>query len=131
MENIVVVQGRMVRDPELRRTAGGTAVCSFTLACERDFKDDQGKKETDFLDVVAWRQTAEFVAKYFRKGRMVLVRGRLQLRDWTDKDGNKRRNAEILADKAYFCDTNRETPQELPAQGFAELVDEEDGELPF
>lgn len=102
MLNKIFIMGRLTRDPELRRTQNGTAVTSFTLAVDRDFKNADGKKDTDFIDVVAWRTTAEFVSKYFSKGRMAVVEGRLQLRDWTDKDGNKRRNAEVLADNIYF-----------------------------
>lgn len=106
MLNHIVIMGRLVRDPELRRTASGTAVASFTLAVERDFaNNDGGEKVTDFLDCVAWRNTGEFVSKYFEKGRMAVVSGRLQIRTWTDKDGNKRRNAEIIADNVYFADS--------------------------
>ena len=106
MLNHIVIMGRMTRDPELRRTGSGVAVTSFTLAVDRDFSGKDGKeKETDFIDCVAWRQTGEFVSKYFAKGRMACVSGRLQLRDWTDKDGNKRRNAEIIADNVYFADS--------------------------
>ena len=89
--------GRLIRDPELRRTGSGTAVTSFSLACDRDFKSQSGDKETDFIEVVAWKNTAEFVSKYFSKGRMAVVEGRLQIRDWTDKPGNKRTTAEIVA----------------------------------
>lgn len=108
MLNRIIVMGRMTRDPELRRTNSGTAVASFSLAVDRDFKTQSGEKETDFIDVVAWRNTAEFVSKYFSKGRMAVVEGRLQLRDWTDKDGNKRRTAEIVADSVYFGDSKRD-----------------------
>jgi single-strand DNA-binding protein len=101
--------GRFVRDPELRRTGSGVAVASFTLAVDRDFSQKQGEKETDFIDCVAWRQTGEFVSKYFNKGRMAVVSGRLQMRDWTDKDGNKRRSAEIIADNVYFADSKPAT----------------------
>ena len=94
MLNKIFIMGRLTRDPELRRTQSGTPVTSFSLAVDRDFKSQSGEKETDFIDVVAWRSTAEFVAKYFTKGRMAVVEGRLQMRDWTDKDGNKRRSAE-------------------------------------
>ena len=101
--------GRLTRDPELRRTQNGTAVASFTLAVDRDFKDKQsGEKTTDFIDIVAWRQTGEFVHRYFSKGRMAVVEGRLQMRDWTDKDGNKRRAAEVIADSVYFGDSKRD-----------------------
>ena len=100
--NRVVIMGRLTRDPELRRTGSGTAVTSFSLAVDRDFKSQSGEKETDFIDIVAWRNTAEFVSKYFTKGRMAVVEGRLQIRDWTDKDGGKRRSAEVVADNVYF-----------------------------
>ena len=100
MLNKIIIMGRLTRDPELRRTGSGTAVTSFSLAVDRDFKSQNGEKETDFIDVVAWRSTAEFVSKYFTKGRMAVVEGRLQIRDWTDKDGGKRRSAEIVADNA-------------------------------
>lgn len=109
MLNHIVIMGRMVRDPELRSTQSGISVCSFTLACDRDFKaKDGGDKETDFIDCVAWRSTAEFVSKYFTKGRMVAASGRLQLRDWKDRDGNKRRSAEIVTDSVYFGDSKKE-----------------------
>lgn len=102
MLNKIVLMGRLTRDPELRHTQSGTAVASFSLAVDRDFKGQNGEKETDFIDVVAWRNTGEFVSKYFSKGRMAVVSGRLQIRDWTDKDGNKRRSAEVIADNVYF-----------------------------
>ena len=105
MLNKIFIMGRLTRDPELRRTQSGTAVTSFSLAVDRDFKSQSGEKETDFIDVVAWRSTAEFVAKYFAKGRMAVVEGRLQMRDWTDRDGNKRRSAEVIADNVYFGDS--------------------------
>ena len=108
MLNKIFIMGRLTRDPELRRTQNGTAVTSFTLAVDRDFKNADGTNDTDFIDVVAWRTTAEFVSKYFSKGRMAVVEGRLQLRDWTDKDGNKRRNAEVLADNIYFGDAKKD-----------------------
>ena len=107
MLNKIVVMGRLTRDPELRRTQNGTAVTSFSVACDRDFRSQSGEKETDFIDVVAWRTTAEFVSKYFAMGRMAVVIGRLQLRDWTDRDGNKRRAAEIVADSVYFGDSKQ------------------------
>ena len=136
MLNRIIVMGRMTRDPELRRTNSGTAVASFTVAVDRDFKSQSGEKETDFIDVVAWRNTAEFVSKYFSKGRMAVVEGRLQIRDWTDKDGNKRRSAEIVADSVYFGDSKRDggdtvqsEPQSEPQSGFSEV--EDDGDLPF
>ena len=108
MLNKIVLMGRMTRDPELRRTQSGTAVTGFTLAVDRDFKSQSGEKETDFIDVVCWRNTAEFVSKYFGKGRMAVVEGRLQLRDWTDKEGIKRRSAEVVADNVYFGDSKRD-----------------------
>ena len=136
MLNRIIVMGRMTRDPELRRTNSGTAVASFTVAVDRDFKSQSGEKETDFIDVVAWRNTAEFASKYFSKGRMAVVEGRLQIRDWTDKDGNKRRSAEIVADSVYFGDSKRDggdtvqsEPQSGPQSGFSEV--EDDGDLPF
>lgn len=106
MLNYIVLQGRFCKDPELRRTQSGTAVASFTLAVSRDFSD---KDKTDFIDVVAWKSTAEFVSKYFSKGRTAVVSGRLQMRDWTDKEGNKRRSAEVIAENVYFGDNKRET----------------------
>ena len=109
MLNHITIMGRLVRDPELRRTGSGVAVASFTVAVDRDFGGrDGGEKETDFIDCVAWRQTGEFVSKYFTKGRMIVVSGRLQIRSWTDKDGNKRRTAEVVADNCYFGDSKRE-----------------------
>ena len=145
--NRVVIMGRLTRDPELRRTQTGTAVTSFSLAVDRDFKSrERGEKATDFIDVVAWRQTAEFVCQYFAKGRMAVVEGRLQIRDWKDKDGNNRRSAEVVADNVYFGDSKRDgasggdyappaygspvSTYSAPAGGgIAEI--EEDGELPF
>ena len=109
MLNHIVIMGRLTRDPELRRTGSGVAVASFTVAVDRDFGGrDGGEKETDFIDCVAWRQTGEFVSKYFTKGRMIVVSGRLQIRSWTDKDGNKRRTAEVVADNVYFGDSKRD-----------------------
>lgn len=105
MLNRIVLMGRLTRDPELRKTQSDTPVCSFSLAVDRDYKKDGEKKETDFIDIVAWRATAEFVSKFFTKGRMAVVEGRLQIRDWTDKEGNKRRSAEINADNVYFGDS--------------------------
>ena len=103
MLNHIVIMGRLTRDPELRHTQSGTAVASFTVAVDRDFKDKEtGERKTDFIDCVAWRSTGEFVSKYFAKGRMAVVEGRLQLRDWKDKEGNKRRSAEVLASSVYF-----------------------------
>ena len=108
MLNKIFIMGRLTRDPELRRTQNGTAVTSFSLAVDRDFKSQSGEKETDFIDVVAWRSTAEFVAKYFTKGRMAVVEGRLQIRDWKDREGNNRRSAEVVADNVYFGDSKRD-----------------------
>lgn len=133
MLNKIILMGRLTRDPELRRTQSGTAVASFTLAVDRDYKPQDGERETDFIDVVAWRGTGEFVSKYFTKGRMAVVEGRLQVRDWTDKDGNKRRSTEVVADNVYFGDSKRPesgTPAE-PSGELQELPDEEKGELPF
>ena len=148
MLNKIILMGRLTRDPELRRTGNGTAVTSFSLAVDRDFKSQSGEKETDFIDIVAWRSTAEFVSKYFTKGRMAVVEGRLQIRDWTDKDGGKRRSAEVVADNVYFGDSKRDggdssgysaapayknaAPSNFNAGGsdFAE-IGEDDGELPF
>ena len=139
MLNKIFLMGRLARDPELRRTQTGTPVASFRLAVDRDFKDrNTGERATDWIDVVAWRQTAEFVSRYFTKGRMAVVEGRLQLRDWTDRDGNKRRAAEVVADNVYFGDSRKKESEgnapedELPEnepQGFSEA--EDDGELPF
>ena len=109
MLNKIFLMGRLARDPELRRTQSGTPVVSFRLAVDRDFKDKAtGERSTDWIDVVAWRQTAEFVSRYFTKGRMAVVEGRLQMRDWTDKEGNKRTAAEVVADNVYFGDSKRD-----------------------
>ena len=109
MLNHIVIMGRLTRDPELRRTGSGLPVASFSVAVDRDFgKNENGEKETDFIDCVAWRNTAEYVSKYFPKGRMIVVSGRLQIRSWTDKDGNKRRTAEVVADNCYFGDSKRD-----------------------
>ncbi len=140
MLNRIILMGRLTRDPELRRTQNGTAVTSFSIAVDRDFKNkDTGEKSTDFIDIVAWRQTAEFVCDYFSKGRMAVVEGRLQIRDWTDKDGNKRRSAEVLADNIYFGDSKRDgdavggsyTGGQTAQSGEFREIDEDDGELPF
>ena len=159
MLNHIVIMGRLTRDPELRRTGSGTAVASFTLAVDRDFgKNENGERETDFIDCVAWRQTGEFVSKYFTKGRMAVVSGRLQIRGWTDKDGNKRRSAEVGADNVYFGDSRRDgegapasfggnsygsygaapaapayggySAPSAPASDFA-MLDDDDAQLPF
>ena len=109
MLNRIIIMGRLARDPELRRTQTGTPVASFRLAVDRDFKDkNTGERSTDWIDVVAWRSTAEFVSRYFTKGRMAVVEGRLQMRDWTDKEGNKRTAAEVVADNVYFGDSKRD-----------------------
>lgn len=109
MLNQVVLMGRLTKDPELRFTSTGAGVASFSLAVDRDFKDKStGEKATDFINCVAWRNTAEFAAKYFAKGRMAVVSGRLQMRNWTDKDGNKRTSAEVLVDNMYFGDSKRD-----------------------
>ena len=118
MLNKIFVMGRLTHDPELRRTGSGTPVCSFSIACDRDFKSQSGEKETDFFDVVAWRTTGEFVSKYFTKGRMAVVEGRLQIREWQDKEGNKRRSAEINADNVYFGDSR--PAQAEGASGYGE-----------
>ena len=110
MLNHIVLMGRLTRDPELRRTGSGIPVTTFTLAVDRDFggNKETGEKETDFIDIVTWRGTAEYVSKYFTKGRMAVVSGRLQIRNWNDKDGNKRRSAEVVADNVYFGDSKRD-----------------------
>ena len=108
MLNHIVLMGRLTRDPELRRTGSGIAVASFTLAVDRDYAAQGAERETDFVDIVAWRSTAEFVSKYFTKGRMAVVSGRLQIRNWQDKDGNKRRSAEVVANDVYFGDSKRD-----------------------
>ena len=133
--------GRLTIDPELRRTGSGTAVTSFSMACDRDFKSQSGDKETDFIEVVAWKNTAEFVSKYFSKGRMAVVEGRLQIRDWTDKDGGKHRSAEVIADNVYFADSKRPESNDNQKENFNALsgrlsddfvpISEEDGEIPF
>ena len=158
MLNHITIMGRLTRDPELRRTGSGVAVASFTVAVDRDFGGrDGGEKETDFIDCVAWRQTGEFVSKYFTKGRMIVVSGRLQIRSWTDKDGNKRRTAEVVADNCYFGDSKRDgdsgsayggnsygsaysapaagfggysAPASAPASDFA-MLEDDDAQLPF
>ena len=108
MLNHITIMGRLTRDPELRRTGTGIAVASFTVAVDRDFgKNENGEKETDFIDCVAWRSTGEFVSKFFTKGSMIVVSGRLQVRSWTDKEGNKRRTAEVVADNCYFGESRR------------------------
>ena len=149
MLNHITIMGRLTRDPELRRTGTGIAVASFSVAVDRDFRGrDGGEKETDFIDCVAWRQTGEFVSKYFTKGSMAVVSGRLQIRSWTDKDGNKRRTAEVVADNVYFGDSKREDGGNsfaAPAPAYGEysapaasnaasdfaMLDDNDAQLPF
>ena len=148
MLNRIILSGRLTRDPELRRTQSGIPVASFSLAVNRDFKDKAtGETPVDFIDIVAWRHTGEFAANYFAKGSMAVVEGRLQIRDWTDREGGKRRSAEVVADNIYFGDSKRDgetggasfsrpaAPADygMPPVGgdqFAELADD-DGELPF
>ena len=151
MLNKIILMGRLVKDPELRRTQSGTAVTSFRIAVDRDFKSQDGSKQADFFDVVAWRGTAELVSKYFTKGRMSIVEGRLQTRDWTDREGGKRVATEIVADNIYFGDSKRDGAGDYgsapmpsysapaaggygsPAGGHSDFAEigEEDGELPF
>lgn len=143
MLNHITVMGRLCADPELRHTSNGTPVASFTLAVDRDFKDKTtGERETDFINFVAWRQTAEFISRNFSKGRMAVVEGRLQIRGWTDKDGNKRQSAEVVVENVYFGDSKPQNSQGYtdPSMGlkdpytstsdFTELL-EDDSELPF
>ena len=118
MLNHIVLMGRLTRDPELRRTGSGVAVASFTLAVDRDYAAQGAERETDFIDIVAWRGTAEFVEKYFSKGRMIVVGGRLQIRNWQDKEGNKRRSAEVVADNVYFGDSKRDSKRDSADGGF-------------
>lgn len=134
MLNRIILMGRLTKNPELRYTGNGTAVASFTLAVERDFRDKaSGQKETDFIDVVAWRNTGEFVSKYFTKGRQAVVEGRLQMRDWQDKNGNKRRTAEVVADSVYFADSARRDNSSVAPTAMPELdeLDDDDDHLPF
>ncbi len=132
MLNHITIMGRLTRDPELRYTQAQTPVASFTLAVDRDYKQNGADRETDFIDVVAWRQTGEFVSKYFTKGSMAVVSGRLQMRDWTDRDGNRRKSAEVVADNVYFGESKgtSEKPGKNGASVFAEL-EVDDGDLPF
>lgn len=140
MLNHITAMGRLTRDPELRRTNSGTAVASFTIAVDRDYPGkDGGEKKTDFIDCVAWRSTGEFISKYFSKGRMIVVDGRLEMRDWTDKDGNKRRSAEINVANAYFGDSKKDGTEsqqgaysgyQVPAEDFT-LLEGDDPSLPF
>ena len=150
MLNHITIMGRLTRDPELRRTGSGVAVASFTVAVDRDFSGrDGGERETDFIDCVAWRNSGEFVSKYFTKGSMIVVSGRLQIRSWTDKDGNKRRSAEVVADNVYFGEARRSeggssagsysapaasfggySAPAAPASDFA-MLEDDDAQLPF
>lgn len=131
MLNHIVLMGRLTKDPELRRTGSGIAVTSFTLAVDRDFKDQNGEKQTDFIDCVAWRSGAEFVSKYFSKGRMAVVSGSLQIRKWQDKEGNNRYRAEVVADNVYFADSKRDG-SDFPVVGNDDANPfEDDEELPF
>ena len=152
MLNHITIMGRLTRDPELRRTGSGVAVASFTVAVDRDFSGrDGGERETDFIDCVAWRNTGEFVSKYFTKGSMIVVSGRLQIRGWTDKDGNKRRTAEVVADNVYFGESKRTNDggnfgaeqavpaapsygtyaAPSPAASEFTMLDDDDAQLPF
>jgi len=148
MLNHITIMGRLTRDPEMRRTGSGVPVTSFTIACDRDFSGKGSEKETDFIDVTAWRNTAEFVNSYFSKGRMAVVSGRLQIRSWTDKDGNKRKSAEVVADNVYFGDSKQDSQSENRPfvgggrrandaemagiqSGNYEPLDDDDSQLPF
>ena len=132
MLNEIIIQGRVVGDPELRTTQGGTPVATFTLAVGRDFNKD----ETDFINCVAWRSTGEFVSKYFHKGALMVARGKLQSRKWQDKDGKNRTNWEVIVDNAYFCESKKSDgyaggePQYEPPKT-PDVVADDDGELPF
>ena len=140
MLNKIIIMGRLVRDPELNTTQNGVAVARFTVACERDRKDANSNRATDFIECVAWRNTAEFVCKYLSKGRMAVAEGRLQIREWKDKDGNNRRTAEIVADNVYFGDSKRDSGDtapsappaygEPPSNGFTDIPND-DGDFPF
>ena len=141
MLNHITIMGRLTRDPEIRRTGSGVAVTSFTIACDRDFGQN-GEKETDFIDITAWRHTAEFVSKYFTKGRMAVISGRLQIRKWEDKNGNKRNSAEVVADNVYFGDSKQNDSNSFsafaysapstptPASDFV-MWEDDDSQLPF
>ena len=137
MLNHITLMGRMTRDPELRRTGSGIAVTSFRLAVERDFTPkDGGEREVDFIDCVAWRGAAEFVSRYFSKGSMAVVSGRLQMRNWTDKEGNKRTSAEVLAENIYFGESRKQSGESAgataaPGPGGMPVLEDDDGELPF
>ena len=130
MLNHITIMGRLTRDAELRRTGSGVAVASFTVAVDRDYAADGQERETDFIDCVAWRGTGEFVSRYFAKGSMIVVSGRLQVRSWTDKDGNKRRSAEVVADNVYFGEAKRSSGGASTTGDFEPLEDD-DAQLPF
>lgn len=129
MLNVITVLGRICNEIELKSTPTGTEACSFTIACERDYKNQNGEKDTDFLDVVTFRNTANFVSKYFAKGRAIVVSGRLQTRMWEDKNGNKRKSTEIIADNVYFADSKTET-QSSATPSYGDVTDYPD-DLPF
>ena len=138
MLNHIVLMGRLTRDPELRQTGSGISVASFTIAVDRDYAAQGAEKETDFVDIVAWRGTADFVSKYFAKGRMAVVSGRLQIRNWQDKEGNKRRSAEVVADNIYFGESKKDSQGSSPTQSYEPAqstdfatLDDDDSELPF
>lgn len=132
MLNHIVIMGRLTKDPELRRTGAGVAVASFTVAVDRDFGGKDGsEKETDFIDCVAWRQTGEFVSRHFAKGRMAVVSGRLQIRQWLDKEGNKRRTAEVIADNVYFGDSKKEECSTQQPENGWNTVGDTGEKLPF
>ena len=130
MLNHITVMGRIVRDPELRRTGSGAAVASFTVAVDRDYAAEGQQREADFIDCVAWRQVGEFVSRYFAKGSMIVVSGRLQVRSWTDKDGAKRKTAEVVAENVYFGEAKKRDGSSQGAADFAP-VDDDDAQLPF
>ena len=143
MLNKVVIMGRLTRDPEVRKVNNDVSVCSFSVACDRDIvSKGSNERETDFFDVTAWRSTADFVGKYFAKGRMIVVVGRLQKRNYTDKDGNKRSVVDIIAENVYFGDSKKDADytgntaaasygNNAPADNFADISNEDDGDLPF
>lgn len=133
MLNRIVLMGRLVRDPELRTTQSGLSVARFSMAVERDIRgQDPGAQNVDFIEVVAWRQTADFVCRYFKKGSMIAVEGRLQVRSWKDREGDTRRTAEVVAERAYFCGSKGDSGQQAQAaEPVFTPVDDEDGELPF
>lgn len=132
MLNKVALMGRLTKDPEMRYTQAQTAVTSFSLAVERDAKSRDGDREVDYINCVAWRSSAEFVEKYFHKGSMAVVAGRLQIRNWQDKDGNNRQSAEVVVDNIYFGDSKQTAPATEPQQNpFVDLGNDADGSLPF